>query len=155
MEHEISPNYKHDKLDDPTHEDLVDVVEDTWRHYVFAPVHVLLDQPHGDIAAMTLLSSYFEAIWSYVSGESSEGKSRVFFKNGFCEVFKADGESCEIAARAIYKNLRCGVAHAGLPNHKVSYSREGILPYISEKIGWVAGYISSPSFNRCQPHTHV
>jgi len=103
----------------------VDVVEDTWQQYVFGPVQILFDNPHGDIAAMTLLSSYFEAVWSYISGESSDGESREFFVQGFCKVFRADGGDVEIAAKAIHKNLRCGVAHAGLPTHKVYYSRDG------------------------------
>ncbi len=125
MEYELSANYRHEKLHNPSHEDIVDVVEDTWQHYVFSPVQMLLDQPYGDIAAMTLLSSYFEAIWSYISGESSERRSREFFCKGFCQVFRADGGDCGVAAEAIFKNLRCGVAHAGLPKRKVNYSREG------------------------------
>lgn len=125
MEYKLSPKYTHDKLHDPSHDDLIDVVEDTWQQYVFGPVQTLLDHPHGDVAAMTLLSSYFEAVWSYISGESSDGKSSEFFVKGFCKVFRADGGGAELAAKAIYKNLRCGVAHAGLPTHKVHYSRDG------------------------------
>ena len=83
MDEYLSPNYKHEKLENPSHEDLVDVFEDTWKHFVFSPVEMLLHHPYGDIAAMTVLSSYFEAVWSYLSGEDSDRKSAVSLSKDF------------------------------------------------------------------------
>lgn len=96
---------------------------DVWRGYVFAPARLLLDSPHGDIAAMTILCGYFEAIASYTSGEDSNGKSRHFFTDGICQVFQSQAVGIQEAARAIYKHIRRGLAHEGMLSHKVNYSR--------------------------------
>lgn len=129
MDQQLSPNYTHEKLENHSHGDLVDVFEDMWKYYVFSPVELLLRHPHGDVAAMTVLSSYFEAAWSYLSGKDSDKKSAAFFVEGFCQIFVSDDAGVEIAARAIYKHIRCGLAHAGMPSHKVLYSRNGVKPF--------------------------
>jgi hypothetical protein len=125
MEAELSPSYSHEKLENPSFSDLVDVFEDLWRHCFFAPVDLLLKTPKGDIAAMTVLCSYFEAIAGYLSGEDTNGRSREFFVKGFCLVFRSDSPEIHKAAEAIYKHIRCGLAHEGMLSHKVNYSRAG------------------------------
>ena len=74
---------------------------------------------------MTLISSYFEAIWIYLTGEDSDGRSKEFFFNGFGRCFSADTAGTEIAAKEIYKHIRCGLAHTGMLTRRVSFSREG------------------------------
>jgi len=121
----ISPKYNHEKLESPSFIDLVDVFEDLWQGYIFNPVRYLLDLEHGDIAAITILCSYYEAIHSYLTGESSRNKSMEFFIQGFMQVFNTDSSEIEKAAKDIYINMRCGVAHEGMLRHKINYSREG------------------------------
>lgn len=124
MQQRLSPSYGHEKLDNPTLEDLIDIFEDSWTHYIFSPCELLLKTPHGDIAAITLLCSYFEAIGGYLHGQDTTNRSREFFCIGLCEVLptaKADGFKAGVAA--IYKYVRCGVAHEGMLSHKVNYSR--------------------------------
>jgi len=125
MEDFLSPNYKHEKLDKPSFDDLVDVFVDLWRHYIFVPVKCLIEMPYGDIAAMTVLCSYYESIQSCITGKSSNRQSRKFFVNGFTRVFSSDDPNNEKAAGEIYKYIRCGLAHEGLLSHKVSYSHAG------------------------------
>jgi hypothetical protein len=123
MDAKLSPNYSHEKLENASFADLVDVFEDLWRNYVFAPVDILLKTPHGDIAAMTVLCSYFEAIAGYLSGNDTNGQSKKYFAQGICQVFQSDSPDIHKAAEAIYSNIRCGLAHEGMLNHKVNYSR--------------------------------
>ncbi|HYE35301.1 hypothetical protein [Methylocaldum sp.] len=125
MDARISPSYSHEKVENPSFLDLVDVFEDLWRNYIFSPVWLLLNSPHGDIAAMTILCSYFETIQSYMSGEDSNHRSKEFFIKGFCQVFHSESAGIEDAATAIYKHIRCGLAHEGMMTHKVNYSRAG------------------------------
>jgi hypothetical protein len=129
MEAKLSPNYSHEKLQNPSFTDLIDVFEDLWRSYVFAPVNMLLQAPNGDIAAMSILCSYFEAIAGYLSGKDTNGKSKKYFVQGICYVFRSDSPDIHKAAEAIYSNIRCGLAHEGMPNHKVNYSRLGCQPF--------------------------
>jgi len=79
VEFRLSPSFEHSKLENPSLEDFIDVYEDLWRSYIFQPAATLLESEHGGIAAMTILSSYFEAIESYICGRKSEGKSGEFF----------------------------------------------------------------------------
>lgn len=125
MEHRLSPHYDHKKLEHPTLSDMIDVFEDSWMGFVFSPAEKLLSYPDGDVAAMTLLTSYFEAIWIYLTGEDSDGKSKEFFANGFGRIFSADSPGTDIAATAIYKHIRCGLAHTGMLTHRVNFSRVG------------------------------
>jgi hypothetical protein len=125
MEAKLSPKYSHEKLENAGFADLVDVFEDLWRSYVFAPVDLLLKTPNGDIAAMTILCSYFEAIAGYVSGKDTNGQSKKYFVQGICQVFHSDSPDFHKAAEAIYSNIRCGLAHEGMLNHKVNYSDQG------------------------------
>jgi hypothetical protein len=123
MDEWLSPNFKHDKLEAPTFGDLVDVFEDLWLNHIFNPVAALLEMPHGDIAAMLVLSSYYEAIESLCRGESSKNKSKEFFVAGFRRIFNTDHPGIEKAASAIYEHVRCGLAHEGMLTYKVQYSR--------------------------------
>lgn len=130
MESQLSPNFKHDKLESPSLLDLIDVFEDTWKHFIFLPAELLLKTPYGEIAAMIVLSSYFELMQSYTTGQDSDGKSKDFFIKGFCQVFKSDSDGIEEAAKAIYKYIRCGLTHEGMVGHKVNYSNLGVKPFI-------------------------
>lgn len=130
MELKLSPNFKHDKLENPSLLDLIDVFEDTWKHFIFLPAQLLLKTPHGEIAGMMVLSSYFEVMQSYTTGQDSAGKSKDFFIKGFCQVFKSDSDGIEEAAKAIYKYIRCGLTHEGMVGHKVNYSNLGAKPFI-------------------------
>lgn len=125
MEYFVSPKFDHTKLEDPSLVDLIDVFEDPWRSYVLEPARLLLKHPAGDVAAMTLVTSYFEAIWIYLSGEDSAGRSKEFFVNGFKRCFSTDTAGIDSAAKEIYKHIRCGLAHTGMLTRKVNFSRKG------------------------------
>jgi hypothetical protein len=51
MQHYLSPEYTHEKLDSRDTSDYVDVFEDTWRQYILEPSRWLLEKPNGDVAA--------------------------------------------------------------------------------------------------------
>ena len=129
MEQRPSPSFTHDKLQNPDLLDLVDVFEDYWTKNIFAPCEMLLRDMHGWLAAMILLSSYFEAIQIYLSGEDSRGKSKTFFVGGFCRVFNSDTLGINKVAVTIYEHVRCSLAHQGLLHRKVHYSNSGIKAF--------------------------
>lgn len=125
MKQQLTPHYDHEKVANPTCADLVDIFEDAWKGYILAQVPVLLGNPNGDIAAMTLLCSYFESIESLHRGESSDRRSKEFFVQGFLRVFQkhSDPNVAIAAAEAIYRHVRCGVAHTGFPTLRVHIQR--------------------------------
>ena len=133
MKQRLTPNYDHEKVANPRLADLVDVFEDAWKGYILAPAQMLLNTPNGDIAAMILLSPYFESIEALYQGKSSDGESRKFFVAGFLRVFEKitgldDEQHAKNAAEAIYHNVRCGAAHTGFPTYKVGFQRISVCP---------------------------
>lgn len=126
MFHFISPTFTHEKLGSPSYDDLVDVFEDRIRNWFFLPASKLLDIPHCDIAAVSLLVNYFEGIEIYLTGEDSKDKSREFFANGLKKVFSMQGHSQQFTAKvaaALYAQARCGFAHDGMFRNRVFFSR--------------------------------
>jgi hypothetical protein len=119
----ISPSFTHEKLESPTYEDLLDVFEDRVRNWFLLPASKLLETRNCDIAAVALLSNYFESIEIYISGEDSQRRSAKFFARGFGRVFAVQNQklSAKIAA-VIYDRTRCGFAHDGIFRNRVFFS---------------------------------
>ena len=67
MDNYISPNFRWDKLEDPSLDDLIDVFEDRVRNWLVDPAKSLLQLPHGFIATISLLFAYFESIQTYMN----------------------------------------------------------------------------------------
>ena len=113
----ISPNYKSDKLDSPSIDDLIDVYEDRIVGWVLDPAAQLADTANGAPAALCLLLTYFEGAWSYRTRTSSDGRSREYFISGFVDVFKSPNNSPELLRKlgaVLYRDARCGFFHEGL-----------------------------------------
>jgi len=125
MQHYISPNFTHEKLESPNYDDLVDVFEDRMRNWLLFPASVLLDSQHCQIAAASLMISYFEGIEIYLVGEDSKNQSGNFFVNAFNKVFDVSTEDerlMEKIAYAIYSQARCGFAHDAMFRNRVFFS---------------------------------
>ena len=124
MRYFISPHFDHEKLENPTVGDLVDVFEDRMRNWLLLPSKHLIETPHGLVAATALMSSYFEGIEIYLTGKDSNNRSAEFFVNGFLRVFSVHGEGKKMlkkTAEGIYKQLRCGFAHDGMFRYRVFF----------------------------------
>lgn len=121
----ISPNFRNEKLESPTYEDLLDVFEDRMRNWFLLPAKCLLEIPHCQIAAVALLIAYFEGIQIYLSGEDSKNRSFDFFSAGLAKVFsfgKESQDAINTIARAIYGQARCGFAHDGMFRNRLFFS---------------------------------
>lgn len=122
----ISPNYTHEKLENPSYLDLVDVFDDRLRNWVLEPARKLLADQNGDIASASLLIGYFEGIEIYMSGRDSIGHSKEFFRRGFQRVLTvatADLPLYDKIVEGLYGQARCGFAHDGLFRHRIFFSR--------------------------------
>jgi len=121
----ISPNYGTEKLESPSIEDIIDVYHDRILHWVIEPAKLLASTEHGGPAAFCILLTYFEGSWSYLTGKSSSGRSKEYFKRGFADVFKASGNPGSLLLRVghlLYEDARCGFFHDGLFRGRVFFA---------------------------------
>jgi hypothetical protein len=123
----ISPNFPDEKLDNPSLEDLIDVFEDRIKSWVIEPACVLLGMPHGFVAAMGLLLTYFEGYAIYRRGKDSKGQSKVFFREGFRDVFRnvtVDPALLDRVSDVLYGDARCGFFHDGMLRERILISEQ-------------------------------
>ena len=95
------------------------------RNWFLLPASTLLGIQHCQIAAVSLLISYFEGIEIYLVGEDSKGRSGFFFANGFLKVFDVSGVGEDLmkkVANAVYQHARCGFVHDAMFRNRVFFS---------------------------------
>jgi hypothetical protein len=118
IESRISPNFSDEKLKSGSLDDLIDVFEDRLKNWLLAPAKALLGVRFGEVAALSLLLSYFEACAIYTKGKDSKGQSKEFFRAGFLEVFlrkaRLSGSLLGRIADMLYEDARCGLFHEGM-----------------------------------------
>lgn len=123
----ISPNFSDEKLDNPSLEDLIDVLEDRVRWWVLEPARALLGIRHGFVSAVSLLLTYFEGYAIYRRGEDSNWQSKLFFREGFRDVFRNAKVSATFLDRvsdALYGDARCGFFHDGTFRDRILFSEK-------------------------------
>jgi hypothetical protein len=141
----ISPNFTWEKLENPSFDDLVDVFEDRIRNWLLEPAKSLLQLPHGFVATISLLLTYFESIQTYLSGQDSNGASQRFFIDGFLAVFGSPGidkSQSEKMARTMFTEGLCGFLHNGTSGVKIQYSkiRNEALTVTQQKVNGKVDY---------------
>jgi hypothetical protein len=118
----ISPNYPQEKLDNPTTDDLIDIFKDRVLNWLFEPAKKLLAEQHGFFGALCLSLTYFEGIWTYMTGVDSKGNSKRYFKEAFSDVFSSSGHDPHLLNRIatiMYKDGRCGFFHDGILRNRI------------------------------------
>jgi hypothetical protein len=107
---------------------------------------IIEGNPHAAYATMDIILSYFEMIAKYQDGyvNTKEGKSRVYFKKGFCSVFAEEVENIkEEKMRSIFEKLldtlydgaRCGMYHIGLTDSRIFLAGGAAPPIKFDSIG--------------------
>jgi len=122
----ISPHFPQDKFNNPSLEDLIDVLEDRISYWVLEPAKLLLDDPIHQVPGFSLLLTYFEGIWIYVQGVDSSGWSKKFFQEAFLDVFKHAKMSKGLLTRiahVLYEDARCGFFHDGMFRHRIFFKK--------------------------------
>lgn len=121
----ISPNFKSEKLDNPTIDDVIDVFKDRTMNWLFEPAKKLIEERIGWFSGLCLLLTYFEGIMAYVTGEDSKGKSKKYFRAAFVDVFRSSNISeyqLERVADIMYEDGRCGFFHDGMLRNRIYLS---------------------------------
>lgn len=80
------------------------------------------------------IASYFETINQYLKGESSIGKSKLYFQEGFRAVYP-NTQYTDNEIGNIYDWLRNGLYHSALPKHDTRISRHFTCGIEKDKAG--------------------
>ena len=118
----ISPNFTQEKLDNPGIDDLIDVLKDRVLNWLFEPAKKLIAEKDGCFGALCLLLTYFEGVWTYLSGTDSKGKSKQYFRNAFLDVFSSSEYPPDLLKRVadiMYEDARCGFFHDGMLRDRI------------------------------------
>lgn len=128
LDHHISPRFRASKASPGAFGDWVDIWEDRIWGWQLEHAERLLGQGHdAAFAALHLAVAFVEPYEVFRAGESSDGKSRRFFKSGFSRIFNASQPpltpaQLDAAADALYTEVRCGLFHGGMTGTKVYVS---------------------------------
>jgi hypothetical protein len=121
----ISPNFTHEKLENPAYGDIIDIFEDRMLNWLIEPAQHLLFFQNGTVAAIALLVSYLEGIEIYYTGQDSKGRSKEFFCHGYERIFKPIDQPKKFQKKVLdflYDQLRCGFAHDAISRECVFFS---------------------------------
>lgn len=126
----ISPRFGPEKLASGRIEDFIDVYEDRLKGWMLDRADQMAQLPNGEFAALAIALAFFEPHWSFVVGETSNNRSRQYFKKGFMDVFpvptpgpgmgEPPADFPDRVANYVYERARCGLFHSGM-------ARTGIL----------------------------
>jgi len=129
MRHEpksfISPSYEASKLDVPMVDDLIDVFEDRTLGWVLKPAETLMNTPGLEITGFAVSLAYFEGIWSYIQCQDSKNRSKLFFTQGFVDVYGSSGAPVQLLERTagvLYEDARCGFFHDAMFRDRIYFS---------------------------------
>lgn len=124
---DMPPDAESDPIDD-----MIDRVE---RYVLNRQIHVaeflareFLDEfsshpmQRSGFAILSIIMSYFEMVEQFASGESSRNRSAESFSRGFRGVYSCSTMSDE-QIRSIYRWVRCGMYHGGMPDNQIHLSR--------------------------------
>jgi hypothetical protein len=165
----ISPSYQAGKLGAGSIEDCIDVFEDRWRGWYFAPARSLLSTPNGTLTALLLVLPYFETYTIHLRGKDSQGCSEAFFTEGFLDVFRFGASWKRLGvgsmpprfranvAKRFYKAVRCGLFHSGMTKQEIAITdaHNAALTVLTSKAGRVSTLIIGPTRFIAQTEAHL
>lgn len=155
MAHAISPHFKN--TDFPSGMSLdqkIEVFADRVKGWKLDIAQQCVDNiPHSGFAVLDIVCSYFEMIAKYQDGFTNDGKigtSDKYFRKGFENVFpNLSDTSPEIRERILnklYKDVRCGLYHAGITGPNIELSGDFNFP---------VAFASQPDIVKINPHRLV
>lgn len=109
----ISPQFTNETFgDNPTIDQKIDVFEDRVFGWQLNIAEAMDHIPHAGYGIIAALFSYFEMVAQYIAGQSSNGQSGQFFRQGFRDIYP-HSPLTNAQIGTIYSRVRCGMYHSG------------------------------------------
>lgn len=102
----------------------IEVYEDRVKEWFLDIGKRLKQNNEAGFVILQIALSYIEGNQQYREGESSEGKSKKFFKEGLKRIFLhiQQAQNIEVILDDFYKQVRCGLFHTGITGQNVTIS---------------------------------
>jgi hypothetical protein len=152
MVYAISPNFRNiDFPSDMSLDQKIEVFADRVKGWQLDIAQKCAeDIPHSGFAVLHIVCSYFEMIAKFQDGFTGEGKSPEYFSKGFNSVFPNLSNQSpylqEKLLKKLYKDVRCGLYHAGGTGPNIELSGDFNFP---------VAFTSPPDKVKINPHRLV
>ena len=77
---------------------------------------------------MALCLVYVESIACFIKGETSDTRSKRFFKDGLIDIFPESRSDLTTYSDDFYREVRCGLLQQGMTCGKIGISQGTLLP---------------------------
>jgi hypothetical protein len=129
----ISPQHVLTDLDGASVERKLDVFEAQVRGWLLDHAYALANNSyaaskHAGIPILALCLVYVEAIACFINGETSDGKSKAFFKDGLIAIFPEHSSAFQTYSGDFYREVRCGLIHQGMTRAKIGICQDAPNP---------------------------
>ena len=98
-------------------DDKIKIYERQVKEWFLNRASRLIRGKNNGFIILMIAISYVEGIEEYRTGESSNRKSKEFFKRGIQRIFSIEGHSNQLDD--FYTQVRCGLFHSGMTKNKV------------------------------------
>jgi len=125
----ISPNHVSTDLIGASVETKLDVFEDQVRGWLLNHAYALASNSypaskHAGIPILALCLVYVEAIACFINGQTSDGNSGGFFKDGLIAIFPENSSTLQKYSKDFYRQVRCGLIHQGMTRWRIGISQD-------------------------------
>jgi hypothetical protein len=115
----VSQNFTTDKInpEKATIDDFIDVYEDRVFGWFIQYADKLRHDAHSGYAILSILLTLVEGQAIFLTGETSNNRSKEWFSKGLRDIFpepKVTDESWKKLSNFLYDQLRCGLFHQGI-----------------------------------------
>jgi hypothetical protein len=155
MEYAISPHFRNtDFPSDMSLDQKIEVFADRVTGWQLDMAQLCANaSPHSGFAVLHIVFSYFEMIAKFQDGFTNDGERGTperYFSKGFNSVFpNLSNPSPEIRERLLkklYKDVRCGLYHAGITGPNIE---------LSGNFDFSVAFASQPDIVKINPHRLV
>jgi hypothetical protein len=119
----VSPRHVSDDLVGASTEKKIEVFEAQVKGWLLDHADALSPNQHAGISILALCLVYVESIACFMKGESSDQRSKRFFKDGLIDIFPENTVDLSTYSDDFYREVRCGLLHQGMTRGKIGISQ--------------------------------
>jgi len=109
-------------------DDKIKIYERQVKGWFLDRATTLINLPDSNFIVVMICLSYLEGVEQYRTGLSSNGHSRLFFRNSINRIFPTHNFT-DRQLDDLYREARCGLFHSGMVNGKIILSNDPVAAF--------------------------